>query len=310
MSTQALAMKILRRQERVISWIGWRSRRVDLNVRLKFILTPYRQSTGSRSNDEMSTAMDALGGQIMCSSSRESIMYQSSHFHAATPLALSLISDTVLNASFLPEEVDAQKDAARYEIREVSAKPDMILPEVLHNVAYGGKTLGNPLLCPPERIDVIGESVLRGCMKDWYRPERMVIAGAGMRHEELVELADKYFSSLKSIPPVTPQPSISRQSSPPSIPVNLLPSSLPSLIKPLTRSASSYPLQIGSSIYTGGQRHIFDASQEFNHLYVAFEGVSIHDEDIFTLATLQVLLGGGGSFSAGQPNPTYVVIAH
>jgi processing peptidase subunit alpha len=30
--------------------------------------------------------------------------------------------------------------------------------------------------------------------------------------------------------------------------------------------------------------------------------VGIHDEDIYTLATMQVLLGGGGSFSAGQSN--------
>lgn len=197
-------------------------------------------------------------------------MYQSSHAHAATPLALSIISDTILNASFLPEEMEAQRNAARYEIREISSKPDMILPEVLHNVAYGGKTLGNPLLCPEDRIDVMDESVLRVRMEDWYRPERMVIAGAGMQHEQLVELTDKYFASLKSVPSSTSQ-----------------------LSTPSTGSDSP-------SIYTGGQRHIFDASQEFNHLYVAFEGVGIHDEDIYTLATIQVLLGGGGSFSAGQ----------
>ena len=230
-------------------------------------------------------------------------MYQSSHFHAATPLAMSLISDTVLNASFHPEEMDAQKDAARYEIREINTKPDMILPEVLHNVAYGGETLGNPLLCPEDRIDAIDKDLLQGRIKDWYRPERMVIAGAGMRHEELVELTDKYFSSLKSVPPITPQVSTSRQTIPPSsIPAHLLPSSSPSLFKSLTRAASSYllPTSLDSrSSYTGGQRHIFDASQEFNHLYVAFEGVGIHDEDIYTLATMQVLLGGGGSFSAG-----------
>jgi len=258
--------------------------------------------------------MDALGGQILCSSSRESMMYQSSHAHAGTPLALSLISDTILSASFLPKEVDAQKDAARYEIREVTAKPDIILPEVLHDVAYGGKTLGNPLLCPEDRIDAMGEGVLRGCMKEWYRPDRMVIAGAGMRHEELVELADKYFSSLKSVPLVTPQPSMSRQSTASqSIPAHLLPSSSPSLNKSLTRAASSYFLPTGSdsrSIYTGGQRHIFDASQEFNHLYVAFEGVGIHDEDIYTLATMQVLLGGGGSFSAGQPISAHLVFVY
>lgn len=205
-------------------------------------------------------------------------MYQSSHAHAATPLALSIISDTILNASFLPEEMEAQRNAARYEIREISSKPDMILPEVLHNVAYGGKTLGNPLLCPEDRIDVMDESVLRVRMEDWYRPERMVIAGAGMQHEQLVELTDKYFASLKSVPSSTSQ-----------------------LSTPSTGSDSP-------SIYTGGQRHIFDASQEFNHLYVAFEGVGIHDEDIYTLATIQVLLGGGGSFSAGQFIRTHPVV--
>lgn len=252
----------------------------------------------------MSTAMDALGGQIMCSSSRESIMYQSSHFHAATPLALSLISDTVLNASFLPEEIDAQRDAARYEIREIKAKPEMIIPEVLHNVAYGGKILGNPLLCPEDRIDAIDESVLRGCMKNWYRPDRMVIAGAGMQHEELVELVDKYFSSLKPAQPIAPQPCTSRQPNLSSqVSPHLLTSSSPSLYKSLTRAASSYmyPTSIDNkSVYTGGQRHIFDSSAEFNHLYVTFEGVGIHDNDIYTLATMQVLLGGGGSFSAGE----------
>jgi processing peptidase subunit alpha len=227
-------------------------------------------------------------------------MYQSSHFHAATPLALSLISDTVLNGSFLPEKINAQKDAARYEIREVSAKPDMILPEVLHDVAYSGRTLGNPLLCPEDRIYVIDEGVLRRCLQDWYRPERMVVAGAGMRHEDLVELAEKYFSSLKSAPPTAPQPTISRQTHPSqSIPAHLLPSAPFPLNKSLTRAASSFHLAAGPSIYTGGQRHVFDASQEFNHLYIAFEGFGVHDEDIYTLATIQMLLGGGGSFSAG-----------
>ena len=76
-----------------------------------------RQSTKSMSDEQMSMSINALGGQIMCSSSRETIMYQSSHFTQATPLALSLIADTVLNPSFLPEELAAQRDAAEYEIR-------------------------------------------------------------------------------------------------------------------------------------------------------------------------------------------------
>ncbi|KAH9923669.1 LuxS/MPP-like metallohydrolase [Fomitopsis serialis] len=268
------------------------------------------KTTSSRSDEEMAQAIDKLGGQILCSSSRESIMYQSSHFHAATPLAMSLIADTALQSSFLPEEIVAQREAARYEIREVSAKPEMILPEILHEVAYDGKTLGNPLLCPEHRIDLIDQPTLNGFMKQWYRPERMVIAGAGMPHEELVELADKYFSSLTASP--SPSTSSSRSSAQ-QVPSQLLhSSSTPTPFKSLTRAASSYLYptsgvdaalspESSAATYTGGSHFIHNPSSEFNHVYLAFEGVGIHDDDVYTLATMQVLLGGGGSFSAGGP---------
>ncbi|KAI6153866.1 Metalloenzyme, LuxS/M16 peptidase-like protein [Pisolithus tinctorius] len=266
------------------------------------------KSTRTRSSEDMARVMDRLGGQIMASSARETIMYQSSHFDRATPLALSLISETVLQPTFAVEELHLQKDAAQYEIREINNKPEMILPEVLHEVAYGLRGLGNPLICPGDRIDTITPDLLRQCITNWYTPERMVIAGAGMQHEQLVELADKYFSSLK--PTTSPSPSTPRLSTASVAPPHLLPSSQPSMYKSLTRAASylypnSYtdvvnPVNPGS-LYVGGVRHIPSVTQEFDHLYLAFEGVGIHDDDIYALATMQVLLGGGGSFSAGGP---------
>lgn len=241
-------------------------------------------------------------------------MYQSSHFHQATPLAMSLIADTVLNPSFLPEEIEAQRDAAFYEVREITSKPDMILPEVVHNVAYGQTGLGNPLLCPEDRITAMDEATLRKSMKDWYRPERMVIAGAGMRHEELVELTDKYFSSLKSGPVLSSSPQA--RTAPGPVPPHILSPSSPSVTKSLTRAASylfpnTLDPTVSRSSYTGGHRFISDTTQEFNHLYVAFEGVGIHDDDIYALATMQVLLGGGGSFSAGNYlSPLWTTLAN
>ncbi|KAH9957548.1 Metalloenzyme, LuxS/M16 peptidase-like protein [Lactifluus volemus] len=268
------------------------------------------KSTRSMSDSDMASAMSALGGQIMCSSSRETIMYQSSHFHRATPLALSLISETIQNASFLPEELEAQRAAAEYEIRELKAKPEIILPEILHHVAYNGTGLGNPILCPEDRIHLIDSSLMRDFMERWYRPERMVIAGAGMAHEELVELADKHFSSLKNAPLVDGLAStLSFSRTNPSVPPNLLHSQPPSIFKSLTRPASSYlypnspspTSSVGGSTYSGGYKFIHDPDSEFNHIYIGFEGVGIHDDDIYELATIQVLLGGGGSFSAGGP---------
>ncbi|KAF8971699.1 Metalloenzyme, LuxS/M16 peptidase-like protein [Flammula alnicola] len=253
------------------------------------------------------------GGQIMCSSSRESMMYQSSHAHKGTPLALSLIADTVLNPAFKPEELEAQRDAAAYEIREISTKPEMILPEVLHNVAYGNQGLGNPLL-----------------LAEWYRPERMVIAGAGMPHQELVELTDRFFASLKAsestlssstTTPLSQQLQQAHQSrltnassANPQAPPHILNPTAPGVAKSLTRAASylmpkalqqrASPGPVPkspTSTYTGGHRFIYDPTQELGHLYVAFEGVGINDDDVYALAVMQVLLGGGGSFSAGGP---------
>lgn len=256
--------------------------------------------------------MDRLGGQIMASSAREAIMYQSSHFDHATPLALSLISETALDPAFSAEELDVQRDAARYELRELNTKPEAILPEVLHQVAYGGRGLGNSMLCPEERIDVVTGDLLRQSIVDWYRPERMVIAGTGIQHEQLVELADKHFSSLKATPSLSTAAPSARPPLSAAIPLHLLPSSQPSLTKSLTRAASYlYPALISSadagnalnpgSHYVGGVHHVPSTTQEFEHLFLAFEGVGIHDDDIYALATMQVLLGGGGSFSAGGP---------
>jgi processing peptidase subunit alpha len=141
----------------------------------------------------------------------------------------------------------------------------------------------------------------------------MVIAGAGMRHEELVELTDKYFSSLKSQTP--PSAIHLNRVNAQHVPPHLLPSPSSSWPKSLTRAASSYfspsngipsELPLASldtlrATYTGGYRFLPSPSAEFNHVYVAYESVGIHDEDIYTLATMQILLGGGGSFSAGGP---------
>lgn len=43
------------------------------------------------------------------------------------------------------------------------------------------------------------------------------------------------------------------------------------------------------------------ALPHLSHIHLAFEALPISSDDIYALATLQTLLGGGGSFSAGGP---------
>ncbi|KAL8878640.1 MAG: hypothetical protein Q9192_008402, partial [Flavoplaca navasiana] len=63
-----------------------------------------------------------------------------------------------------------------------------------------------------------------------------------------------------------------------------------------------------ASRYTGGFLSLPDlpppqnpALPHLSHIHLAFEALPISSDDIYALATLQTLLGGGGSFSAGGP---------
>ncbi|BGP14705.1 hypothetical protein JCM10213_006215 [Rhodosporidiobolus nylandii] len=258
------------------------------------------KSTANRTAEQITGEIEQLGGQFISSSSRETILYQASTYTQSLPSVLSILSDTVLNPSITPEELDIQRDAAAWEVGEIKTKPEMILPELLHETAYKGNTLGNPLLCPEDRLEVMTPDTIREFMKTWYRPERLVVAAAGVEHEHLLELAERHFGHVK------PSPSLLSSSS--SRPSSLSSSAAAfSTSAPSSASVSSADpesfeyLATAPAHYTGGTLLLENPELDFTHVYVAYQGLPIHDEDIYALATLQVLLGGGGSFSAGGP---------
>jgi len=102
-------------------------------------------------------------------------------------------------------------------------------------------------------------------MKSWYRPERLVIAGAGIEHENLVYLAGSHFARLIG-------------------------------------ASGCENSEAIRNLYHGGYHFIpTTTDSELSHIYMGFKGLRIVDPDIYTLAVMQYLLGGGGSFSAGGP---------
>lgn len=210
----------------------------------------------------MAAFAEELGGQALCASSREAIIYQISHFNGDAKSAMMLLAETILNPAFLDGELEMVRESSRYELREWEQKPELHLPEVLHRVAYGSSALGNPLMCPDSSLNLVNESTLRSFMRQWYSPERLVIAGAGIDHPQLVSIADEKFSSL---------------------------------------SESSHYSAPQGNYYVGGYHHILDLEAELTHLYMGFKGLPISHPSIYALAVIQFLLGGGGSFSAGGP---------
>ena len=308
------------------------------------------RSTGSRTSDEMLESLESLGGNIQCASSRESLMYQSASFNSAVPTTLGLLAETIRDPLITDLEVQQQLETAEYEIREIWSKPELILPELVNIAAYKDNTLGNPLLCPQERLAFIDRNVVQKYRDTFFHPERIVVAFAGVGHDQALRLTEQYFDDMQrwqgpslsqsgsdvSISDTSSRSSFSSNSSssstssaysspsstPPSPPQSSskLLSHIP-FLKNLSTSASAQasvsdasPSQTQSlsldtpSHYTGGFLSLprlpppaNPALPDLTYLHLAFEALPISSEDIYALATLQTLLGGGGSFSAGGP---------
>ncbi|KAF2138764.1 uncharacterized protein K452DRAFT_352895 [Aplosporella prunicola CBS 121167] len=296
------------------------------------------KSTKQRNSDQMLEMLESLGGNIQCASSRESLMYQSATFNSRVEDCVAVLAETVRDPMITEEEVEQQLMTAEYEIGEIWSKPELILPELVHMAAFKDNTLGNPLLCPQERLGEINKSVVDAYRKVFFRPERIVVAFAGVNHLEAVKLTKQYFGDMKKEPvlsqvgsdatlnttPTQGQSTISGV--PPNAAYGASDSQKSGLLgkvpffKNLSTSAqhsaqhasslttsSTQPINTPSH-YTGGFLSLpfiepppNPALPRLSHINIAFETPGIASEDIYALATLQTLLGGGGSFSAGGP---------
>ena len=290
------------------------------------------KSTTKRSADEMLESIDKLGGNIQCASSRESLMYQSATFNSAVPDAVGMLAETIRDPKITDEEVDRQLETADYEIGEIWSKPELILPELVHMAAFKDNTLGHPLLCPKERLGEINSKTVEAYRSAFFRPERTVVAFAGVAHQEAVRLAEQYFGDMKA-PSITTSATPEEQQIQPPYPTSQtapqqdsrLMSKIP-FFKNLSTSASqnasvspdqsqiitdplALPIDYNqASHYTGGFLSLPPLAippnpmlPRVSHIHLAFESLPIDSPDIYSLATLQTLLGGGGSFSAGGP---------
>lgn len=217
----------------------------------------------------MTESLNKLGGNYMCASSRESMIYQASVFNNDVEKMFEILTETVVRPKLTQEEIDEQLLGTEYELNEIWLQSDLLLPELFQQVAYSHKNLGCPLLCPADRLNKIRRDDLLKYRDTFYNPENLVIAFSGVEEDQAHKLIEKYMGDFKSK------------------------SNAKLIMEPAQYTGGEFSLPIPKGIEYRGE--------EFHHLYVGFEGVDIQSKDIYKLAVLQMLIGGGGSFSAGGP---------
>ncbi|XP_048201886.1 LOW QUALITY PROTEIN: mitochondrial-processing peptidase subunit alpha [Perognathus longimembris pacificus] len=231
------------------------------------------------SKDEILLALEKHGGICDCQTSRDTTMYAVSADSKGLDTVVGLLADVVLHPRLTDEEIEMTRMAVQFELEDLNMRPDPepLLTEMIHEAAYRGNTVGLHRFCPTENIAKIGRDVLHSYLRNYYTPDRMVLAGVGVDHEHLVECARKYLLEAQ----------------------------------PAWGTAEAVDVDRSVAQYTGGivkvERDMSNVSlgptpiPELTHVMLGLESCSFLEDDFIPFAVLNMLMGGGGSFSAGGP---------
>ncbi|KAK8591073.1 hypothetical protein V6N13_031140 [Hibiscus sabdariffa] len=220
------------------------------------------KSTTNRSHLRVVREVEAIGGNVQAAVSREQIGYTFDALKTHVPEMVELLIDCVRNPAFLDWEVNEQLQKMKEEIADAAKNPHGMLLEAIHSAGYSG-ALANPLLAPESAVNSLDSTVLEDFVLENFTASRMVLAASGVDHEELLSVAEPLLSDLSN----SPRP------------------------------------QEPKSVYTGGDYRCQADLGDQTHFALAFElpGGWHKEKEAIILTVLQILMGGGGSFSAGGP---------
>lgn len=246
----------------------------------------FRSTDKFKSREHILEHLSSVGGTLDCQGSRDLIIYAVSVINEHLETAVDLLSEAILRPQLKDHEVSDTANRIAFELQDMAYDPErkVQLTEMIHAAAYGSRTLGLPKICPEENLDKITSSMMFNYLKNNYSPDKMVLAAVGVEHDQLVEFAEKYF--VNKLPVWGQNPGLACEN-----------------LQQIERSKAEY---------LGGSRTVSaDLSNvslgptplpNLAHFQLGFETSSHMDlDDFVVVCVMNMLMGGGGSFSAGGP---------
>ncbi|KRX42918.1 Mitochondrial-processing peptidase subunit alpha [Trichinella murrelli] len=222
---------------------------------------------------------------------RAKIYFQKQGIHGLLPVLNDFVSNSIgLTARSHAEGSSRRLQCSSHFLRYLNFMLSMIRDGIIYAAScrtdafkpvleFIADVMFNPIFSDSE----IDQKTLLSFMKTYYTPDRIVVGGVGVDHDQLIEACNEYFE--QNVPVWKRRP-------------ELLLRQIPDVDK-------------STAQYTGGEIRIekdlsnitmsVNPFPELAHVVMGFESCSFMDEDFLCFSLLHSLMGGGGSFSAGGP---------
>ncbi|XP_015512900.1 mitochondrial-processing peptidase subunit alpha isoform X1 [Neodiprion lecontei] len=238
------------------------------------------------SKDKIMLKLEKHGGICDCQASRDTFVYAASAERNGLRTVTQILGEIVLRPQITEEELGLARQTIEFELESLSNRPEQepLLMDLIHAAAYRDNTLGLPKICPEGNISKIDRNILFTYLKNHYTPSRMVVAGVGIEHKALVDAVQEFFVTEKPIWKQNTDLVLPERGS------NFVDKSIAQYTGGFILEECNVPVYAGPS-----------GLPELSHIVVALEGCSHQDPDFIAMCVLNMMMGGGGSFSAGGP---------
>ncbi len=154
------------------------------------------KGTRRRTALEISSEMDAVGGEMNAFTAKEYTCYYARVLDADLPLAVDVLSDMVTGSLITPKDVDAERNVVLEEIAMNDDDPSDTVHEAFTAKLFGDTPLGRPILGTVDSINAITRDQIFEHYQARYTPEHLVVAAAGnLDHDTVVELVRQSFGA-------------------------------------------------------------------------------------------------------------------
>ncbi len=214
------------------------------------------KGTETRTAKQIAEEFDRIGGNINAFTSKENTCYYVKVLDHHAKLAVEILADMFFHSQFDAEEMEKEKQVVLEEIKMVEDTPDDIIHEYLWEEMYKGDPLGLPILGTEETLHSFTKEMILSYMEKHYTPENVVISVAGNIPDGLLAYIQELFGSFTR--------------------------------RGQQKTAITTPTL--QPIYTEASR---DTEQA--HLCLAYPGIGVKADNIYSLVVLNSILGGNMS---------------
>ncbi|GAA3079013.1 pitrilysin family protein [Streptomyces roseofulvus] len=244
--------------------VGSRDETPALNGATHYLEHLLFKGTAQRSALDISSAIDAVGGEMNAFTAKEYTCYYARVLDTDLPLAIDVVCDMLTGSLILDSDVDAERGVILEEIAMTEDDPGDVVHDLFAQTMFGDTPLGRPVLGTVDTINALSRGQIARFYKKHYDPTHLVVAAAGnVDHATVVRQVRRAFERAGALT--------------------------------RTDAAPIAPRDGRKTIRTAGRVELMGRKTEQAHVVLGMPGLARTDERRWALGVLNTALGGGMS---------------